>query len=138
MPGRINRRDALKLALVGGVATMLQACGSRPSHGVISRRCLDSKRLCRSLPCFEPTRSDERGDYYEIEARESSALILPGKQTTIQGYNGIFPGPSWRVAGTPERDRESEARWRRCSRSRIASMCLHVPSVLTAKSGQEQ
>jgi len=33
MPGRINRRDASKLAHVGGVATMLQACGSRSSRG---------------------------------------------------------------------------------------------------------
>jgi hypothetical protein len=28
--------------------------------------------------------------------------------------------------------------WRRRSRSSIASMCLQVPSVLMAKSGQEQ
>jgi hypothetical protein len=30
---RITRRDVLKLALAGGVATVLQGCGSRPSHG---------------------------------------------------------------------------------------------------------
>jgi hypothetical protein len=30
---RITRRDVLKLALAGGVATVLQGCGSRPSPG---------------------------------------------------------------------------------------------------------
>jgi hypothetical protein len=45
-------------------------------------------------PVLEPTRSDEHGDYYEIEARESTATILRGKRTTIRGYNGIFPGPN--------------------------------------------
>jgi hypothetical protein len=38
MPRRIYRRDALKLAFAGGVATMLQACGSGPSHGDASGR----------------------------------------------------------------------------------------------------
>ena len=33
MPKTINRRDALKLALASGVATTVQACRSRLSHG---------------------------------------------------------------------------------------------------------
>lgn len=92
----INRREALKLALAGGVATMLQACGSPPiSH---EPTVVDpAPRFQRPLPIppvLEPTRSDHDGDYYEIEARESTAAIVPGKQTTIRGYNGIFPGPT--------------------------------------------
>lgn len=72
---------------------MLQACSPHSHPG-------DSEavpRFATALPIprvLEPIRSDERGDYYEIEARESAAAILPGKQTTIQGYNGIFPGPT--------------------------------------------
>jgi FtsP/CotA-like multicopper oxidase with cupredoxin domain len=43
---------------------------------------------------LEVARSDEHGDYYELEARESTAAILPRKQTKIHSYNGIFPGPT--------------------------------------------
>jgi len=106
MAGRINRRDALKLALAGGAATMLQACGSRPSHGGNFETVPRFEVALPIPPVLEPTRSDEHGDYYEIEARESSALILPGKQTTIQGYNGIFPGPTIKaMRGRPTRVR---------------------------------
>jgi len=94
MPRRISRRDALKLTLAGGAATMLQACGSRPSHVDSSQRVPRFEAALPIPPVLEPTRSDEHGDYYDIEARESTALILPGKQTTIRGYNGIFPGPT--------------------------------------------
>lgn len=45
-------------------------------------------------PVLEPTRSDADGDYYEITQRAATAEILPGYQTTIWGYNGIFPGPT--------------------------------------------
>jgi len=93
MPRGINRRDALKLALAGGVATMLQAC-SRPFHPGNSEAVPRFATALPIPPVLEPTRSDERGDYYEIEARESAVAILAGKQTTIRGYNGIFPGPT--------------------------------------------
>lgn len=72
---------------------MLQACSLHSHPG-------DSEAVPRFAtalpipPVLEPIRSDERGDYYEIEARESAVAILAGKQTTIRGYNGIFPGPT--------------------------------------------
>jgi hypothetical protein len=91
---RITRRDVLKLALAGGVATLLQGCGSRPSHGENPATVPRFEAALPIPPVLEPTRSDEHGDYYEIEARESTATILPGKRTTIRGYNGIFPGPN--------------------------------------------
>ncbi len=96
MPKTINRRDALKLALAGGVATTLQACGSRLSHGahINAETTPRFEAALPILPLLEPARSDKHGDYYEIEARESTATIVPGKQTMIWGYNGIFPGPT--------------------------------------------
>jgi spore coat protein A len=93
MPRGINRRDAVKLALTGGVATMLQAC-SLHSHPGNSEAVPRFATALPIPPVLEPTRSDEHGDYYEIEARESAVAILAGKQTTIRGYNGIFPGPT--------------------------------------------
>ena len=96
MPKTINRRDVLKLALASGVATTLQACGSRLSH----RTPINAETVPRFEaalpvpPVLEPARSDEHGDYYEIEARESTAMIVPGRYTMIWGYNGLFPGPT--------------------------------------------
>jgi spore coat protein A, manganese oxidase len=94
MPSKITRRDALKLTVGGGVATMLQACGSRRFQGSNSETAPRFVAVLPIPPVLEPIRSDEHGDYYEIEARESTAAILPRKQTTIRGYNGIFPGPT--------------------------------------------
>jgi hypothetical protein len=70
---RINRRDALKLTFAGGVAAMLQACGSRSSHGDNSATVPRFDAALPIPPVLEPTRSDDHGDYYEIEARESTA-----------------------------------------------------------------
>ena len=75
---------------------MLQACSLHPQSG-------DSAAMPRFAtalpipPVLEPIRSDERAEYYEIETRESTARILPGRQTRIRGYNGIFPGPTIRA-----------------------------------------
>jgi hypothetical protein len=65
MTKTINRRDALKLALAGGVATTLQACGSRPSHEahIIAETAPRFEAAVPIPPVLEPTRSDEHGDY---------------------------------------------------------------------------
>jgi FtsP/CotA-like multicopper oxidase with cupredoxin domain len=94
MPRGINRRDALKFTLASGVAAMLPGCGSRRSNGGTSETIPRFQIPLPIPPVLEPTRSDENGDYYEIEARESTAVILPRKQTKIHAYNGIFPGPT--------------------------------------------
>jgi len=39
-------------------------------------------------------RTDANVDYYELTQREARAEILPGLDTTVWGYNGIFPGPT--------------------------------------------
>jgi len=72
---------------------MLQAC-SLHSHPGNSEAVPRFATALPIPPVLEPTRSDEHGEYYELEARESAAAILPGKQTMIRGYNGIFPGPT--------------------------------------------
>ena len=45
-------------------------------------------------PVLNPVRSDADTDYYEIAQQEAKVEILPGVQTTIWGYNGMFPGPT--------------------------------------------
>ncbi|HMJ07022.1 MAG TPA: multicopper oxidase domain-containing protein, partial [Chthoniobacterales bacterium] len=45
------------------------------------------------LPTLVPTSSDAEKDYYDITMQVGQKEIIPGKLTTIWGYNGIYPGP---------------------------------------------
>jgi spore coat protein A len=45
-------------------------------------------------PVARPVRADPSTDYYEIDVRPAAARILPGLDTPIWGYDGIFPGPT--------------------------------------------
>jgi spore coat protein A len=46
------------------------------------------------LPVLAPTSSDTTTDYYDITMQVGTKEIVPGKQTTIWGYNGMYPGPT--------------------------------------------
>ena len=48
----------------------------------------------RTPPVLTPMRADADTDYYEITMRPAEVEILPGRRTTIWGYNGEFPGPT--------------------------------------------
>jgi spore coat protein A, manganese oxidase len=49
------------------------------------------------IPVLRPVRRTRTQDIYEITMREATAEILPGFQTPIYGYNGIYPGPTIRA-----------------------------------------
>ncbi len=49
------------------------------------------------IPELAPVRSTRRAANYELDIREGMAEILPGFQTPIYGYDGIYPGPTIRV-----------------------------------------
>jgi spore coat protein A len=53
-------------------------------------------------PVMKPVRSDGERDYYEVTMRAARVQILPGRRTTIWGFDGRFPGPTFKV----RRDRE--------------------------------
>jgi spore coat protein A len=39
-------------------------------------------------------RTDAGTDFYELTQREGRVEIIPGLDTTVWGYDGIFPGPT--------------------------------------------
>src|SRR5829696_9102054 len=98
----ISRREFLKLGLAGGVALALpfgaSACSGEGSTGTL----LPSKaRLPGPFkvplpvpPVLQPVRTDAGIDYYEMTQRVGKAEILPGLETEVWGYEGIFPGPT--------------------------------------------
>ena len=100
----ISRKRFLKLGLAGGVALTLpfgmSACSGSGdgSTGTL----LPSKAKLPKLfqtplpvpPVLEPARSDTSADYYEMVQQIGKAEILPGLETEVWGYEGIFPGPT--------------------------------------------
>jgi spore coat protein A len=100
----ISRGEFLRLGLAGGLALVLpfgaSACsGSRNgSTGTL----LPSKAKLpepfrvplRVPPVLEPVRSEAGADYYEITQKIGRVEILPGLETEVWGYDGIFPGPT--------------------------------------------
>ena len=49
------------------------------------------------MPELVPVRSTKTTDFYEVAIREGMADVLPGFQTPIYGYEGIYPGPTIRA-----------------------------------------
>ncbi|MFF0560568.1 multicopper oxidase family protein [Streptomyces sp. NPDC004266] len=46
-------------------------------------------------PTARPTGRENGVDHFDVEQREASVEIIPGRRTTIWGYDGIFPGPTF-------------------------------------------
>jgi spore coat protein A len=55
------------------------------------------------VPSFlKPISVDREADRYTVDVRTSRLEILPGFQTTVWGYEGLFPGPTFETrAGQP-------------------------------------
>jgi spore coat protein A len=99
---RPTRKEFLKLGLAGGAALALpfgvSGCSSGNQTGALLR---SSAPLPEPFsvplpvpPVLEPVRTDANTDYYELTQREGRAEILPGLDTSVWGYDGIFPGPT--------------------------------------------
>ncbi len=105
----LTRRAFMRLAGGAALALGLGACSTTNPLNTQSTANGNDERLLRSAaplpalfsqplvipPVIKPVRTDQDTDYYAITAKVAQATILPGMQTTIWGYNGIFPGPTF-------------------------------------------
>jgi FtsP/CotA-like multicopper oxidase with cupredoxin domain len=106
----LTRRDALKISLLGAAAVAL------PWQAVLSAKSaslLDRDRIPRPYtvpftqpPVLQPLRKDSTTDYYRIVQQPFTGRILPGINTPLWGYNGMFPGPTIKA----RRDRRTVVR----------------------------
>jgi spore coat protein A, manganese oxidase len=92
MTSSMNRRQfvALSGGLIGGAA--LSQAASEHELAIDPVR-----RFQVPLPIPQvlmPTHADPTTDYYDIEQRQARVEIIPGRRTTIWGYEGAFPGPT--------------------------------------------
>ena len=94
--GKISRRKLLN----SGTAMVIASAMTRTAFGLVSPEHSSDPAKIRFLkplripPVLRPTRWDETTDYYEIVQKEALVEILPGKETRIWGYQGMFPGPT--------------------------------------------
>lgn len=113
--GRVRRREFLKRAgLVGGLALPAAVTGAwagwlRPSRSAAlpGQELIDAlapsppvvpfQAPFRTPPVLAPSRTDADTDYYDVTMRPGVVEILPGRPTTIWGFNGLFPGPTIRA-----------------------------------------
>lgn len=92
----LSRRDVLKLG-AGAAAAALGSVGGRAladSSPPRSPRFTPFTRALTFPPLLEPVAPG--GNFYEVHMRAAWQEIIPGYQTQIWGYDGIFPGPTIR------------------------------------------
>ncbi|WP_310722852.1 multicopper oxidase domain-containing protein [Streptomyces sp. N2A] len=102
-PGRLSRRGFLGLTAGAGAAVTVGAAGWSRLAGASTGRVLASAGpLPRPFgvplpvpPVARPVRSEHGADFYRVEQREGQREILPGRKTTVWGYDGTFPGPTF-------------------------------------------
>lgn len=116
-----TRREFLRIAAAAGAALAL------PRHG-FAASFMDARVRPFAFPLtippvMKPRRSDGDRDYYEVTMRRARADILKGKRTTIWGFDGRFPGPTFKV----KRGREIIVR---------RSNELHVPTTTHLHGGK--
>jgi spore coat protein A len=98
----ISRGEFLRLGLAGGLALVLPVVACSGSRNGSTGGLLPSKAKLpepfrvplRVPPVLEPVRSGAGADYYEITQKIGRVEILPGLETEVWGYDGIFPGPT--------------------------------------------
>jgi FtsP/CotA-like multicopper oxidase with cupredoxin domain len=108
-PPDLTRRDVLKISALGAAAIALpfgiSVSGARASQlpdRLMPRPYARQDRFVRPPVAIRtgverPTGGPER-DVYTMTMRPFGARVIPGLTTTMWGYNGVFPGPTFRAA----------------------------------------
>ncbi len=98
----LTRRQFLKMsaqfsALTGAALLVPQLSFAENIGGGAPEPSLLHRPFTMPLPIprvLEPVAQDDTTDYYEMTMRSAMKTIIDGKQTTIWGFEGEFPGPT--------------------------------------------
>jgi FtsP/CotA-like multicopper oxidase with cupredoxin domain len=98
---KITRRRMLQLGLSSGFALALPRVSKAWSSGGSSGNYggggtgVPAFSLPLAIPpVLAPSTTDATTDYYTLTQSVAQQQIIPGKMTTIWGYNGHYPGPT--------------------------------------------
>ncbi|MEP6814239.1 MAG: multicopper oxidase domain-containing protein, partial [Marmoricola sp.] len=98
----LTRRDALKVAVLGGAAVALPLERSVAGVSLYPNRIAESALPAPFTvpftipPVIKPVRSDLTTDYYHVSMAPTVVEMLPGYKTPMWAYNGSVPGPTFR------------------------------------------
>lgn len=116
-----SRRDFLKMSAVAGASFALPGGNML---ALANSAVPPPFKVPLKIPgVMRPVRSDGDRDYYEVTMCKARRQILPGKRTTIWGFDGRFPGPTIKA----ERGREIVIRRKNQ---------LHVPTTTHLHGGE--
>jgi spore coat protein A len=101
----LTRRDVMKLSVFAGAAVALPLERSALGATRLGNRIAESRLPApfstpfRVPPVITPTRTDAATgtDFYRISMEPTLVDIVPGLKTQMWGYNGLVPGPTFRV-----------------------------------------
>ena len=99
----LTRRDALKVAAVGGAAVALPLERAFGDAKIYANRIAESELPAPFTvpfsipPVMKPVRADLTTDYYRVTMAPMLADVLPGYKTPMWAYNGSVPGPTLRA-----------------------------------------
>ena len=100
----LTRRDVVKLSMLGTAAVAL------PLERALGGPATMANRIAQSAlpapftipftrpPSIHPVRWDATTDYFRVSMQPAVAEFIPGLPTMVWGYNGMVPGPTFRVA----------------------------------------
>jgi spore coat protein A, manganese oxidase len=98
---RMSRQEFLKLGILGAAGLLLPAgtfgIAYARAHAAANLKSPPVDPFAVPLPVppvLKPARKDATTDYYEVTQRADKAEILPGLETPVWGYEGVFPGPT--------------------------------------------
>ena len=92
----LNRRETLKFGAAAGIALALPA---QRLVGALAGTAAPAPPFTVPLPIspvLEPIATNRAGDHYEMVIKPGFARILPGQDTAVLTFNGVFPGPTIR------------------------------------------
>ena len=98
----LSRRDVLKLSVAGGAAMALPAQRALAGATLLNRLAESALPAPYTMPftvppVVHPVRSSISTDYYRVTMEPFVAEVVPGLQTPLWGYNGMVPGPTFRM-----------------------------------------
>ncbi len=99
----LTRRDVVKLSVLGtaGVALPLERALGGPA--TLANRIAQSALPVpftipfTTPPVMVPVRSDATTDYFRVSMQPAVTEFIPGLPTEVWGYQGVVPGPTFRV-----------------------------------------
>jgi len=92
----VRRRTLFGLVGAAGAGGLLAACGAEISGKLLTSKLPLPERFVTPLPIPQVARPTTPGRY-DLVQRAVPVEIVPGTKTTIWGYDGTFPGPTFDV-----------------------------------------